>query len=77
MAIGEVGTVPTEEDLEHLQPLETHFEELLDGEESSPAGTEVGDGLPPPDSDAWGLKPSPLHHTEWIEWHPRHVLMLS
>ena len=23
------------------------------------------------------LEPSPLNHVEWIEWHARHVLMLT
>ena len=53
-----------------------HLQELLGGEKPSPAGTKVGDSLPPPltlmPKDP---EPSPLCQFDWIVWHARHVEM--
>ena len=62
-----------EEDLECPLPLEPHLQELLGGEESSPASAEVGDGLPPPMSMPKDPEPSPLCQSDWIQWSAQHV----
>ena len=72
---GETWAVPIEgEDQKCPPPLEPHLQELLGGEEPSPAGAKAGDALPPPlTSMPKDPEPSPLHHKEWIEWHARHI----
>ena len=81
----EARTIPGkgDADLKCPLPLEPHLQQLLSGEEPSPAGAEVGGSLLPmvtslpPLSMPKDPEPSTLHASDWIGWWARHVQMPS